>query len=173
MRVFYTDALNGFRAPGSTFEEPAGPLFDQDGRYIFRNYDALPTFANFLPGLAGIYGKPLYAFSVNRGQAIASFGIESKDTPIMEFNAANKAYQNTALLGFRTFLQGHRGTAGSAKSFLVEPFSPLRTKFSDHPTNEADADAFYKLPDRFLVSMYLFIYLFLESDNNNLVLLVR
>jgi hypothetical protein len=151
LRVFYTDALNEFRAPGTSGrQEPAGPLFDEDGRYIFRNYDALPTFANFLPGLAGIYGKPLYAFSVNRGQAIASFGIESKDTPIMEFNAANKAYQNTALLGFRTFIKGQRGTASSAKSFLVEPFSPLRTKFSDHPNNQDDVDTYYNLPDRFL-----------------------
>lgn len=99
------------------------PLFDSVGRYILEDYDAQTTFADFLPGLAGIYGKPLYAFYVNRGQAIASFGVESKNTPIMEFLPANKAYQETPLVGFRTFIQGRR----QKESFVVEPFSPLTT----------------------------------------------
>lgn len=109
-------------------------LFDELGRYIFEDYDAHTPFSDFLPGLAGIYGKPIYAFFVNRGQGIASFGFESKNYPIMEFNPANIAYQNTPTLGFRTFLQGQRGR----KSFLIEPFSPLNTnhlKLEDRNSN--------------------------------------
>ncbi|KAL7477801.1 hypothetical protein ACHAW6_003599, partial [Cyclotella cf. meneghiniana] len=116
---------------------PTGPkhkadkeLFDEFGRYIIEDYDALPPFSDFLPGVAGIYGKPLWSFYVNRGQGIASFGVESKDSPIMEFFSANNAYQNTPLLGFRTFYKGHRGSGwGGPNSFIVEPFSSLRTNF--------------------------------------------
>jgi hypothetical protein len=99
------------------------PMFDEMGRYIVEDYDAQTPFADFLPGLAGVYGKPLYAFFVNRGQAVASFGVESKQTPILEFSSANVAYQNTPFVGFRTFLQGTRGE----QSILVEPFSPFTT----------------------------------------------
>jgi hypothetical protein len=102
-------------------------IFDEQGRYIFEDYDAQTPFSDFLPGLSGIYGKPLYAFFVNRGQAIASFGVESKQTPIMEFSPANIAYQSTPFVGFRTFIQGHRGA--NNKAFLVEPFSPLTTNY--------------------------------------------
>jgi len=101
--------------------------YDELGRYIVEDYDARPAFSDFLPGLAGIYGKPLYAFYVNRGQGIASFGVESKDYPIMEFQPANKAYQTTSLVGFRTFLQGSRGT----EKFVTEPFGVLTTRFPD------------------------------------------
>ena len=100
--------------------------FDSRGRSVTHDYDTQVVFSDFLPGLAGIYGKPLYAFFVNRGQAIASFGTESKDYPIMEFESANKAYQSTPLLGFRTFIQGSRWSMGE---FLVEPFSPLTSNF--------------------------------------------
>ena len=59
--------------------------------------------------------------------------MKSKDFPIMEFFSANNAYQNVALLGFRTFYQGNRNGAGwgkSDESFLVEPFDVARTRFS-------------------------------------------
>jgi hypothetical protein len=110
-------------------------LFDNMGRYIFEDYDAQTVFSDFLPGLAGVYGKPLYAFYINRGQAIAAFGVKSKQYPILEFESANKAYQSTALLGFRTFLQGSRPSNSrlplqAPKRFVVEPFSPLVTRFT-------------------------------------------
>lgn len=41
----------------------AQELFDEAGRYIIEDYDALPTFSNFLPGVAGIYGKPVSLYS--------------------------------------------------------------------------------------------------------------
>ena len=88
------------------------------------DYDAKPTFASFLPSVAGVYGKPVWSFYVNRGQGMASFGFKSKDYPILEFNAANKAYQLTPYIGFRTFIKGTR----AGKSFLIEPFSPATSR---------------------------------------------
>ncbi|GMH82015.1 hypothetical protein TrVE_jg188 [Triparma verrucosa] len=77
-------------------------LFDEYDRFIFEDYDERPPHSNFLPGVAGVYGKPVWTFYVNRGQSISSFGTSTKDFPLLEFNPANKAYQSTAL-GFRTF----------------------------------------------------------------------
>jgi hypothetical protein len=133
--------------------------YDEFGKYYkVDDYDVQKPFANFLPGLAGFYGKPLYAFYVNRGQGIASFGIESKQTPIQEYYSANDAYQNTPFVGFRTFLQGTRhpiistkamsaatGTSNSIfnmftrgwsnhqkddkyRPFVIEPFSPTTSR---------------------------------------------
>jgi hypothetical protein len=120
------------------------------GRYVLEDYDSKPAFSNFLPGVAGIYGKPVWAFYVNRGQGIASFGIKSKDFPIMEYNSANKAYQNTALLGFRTFMQGSRGSS----KILTEPFSPLNTDFAS--SNSDKATGFLATADR-LPKRYMYI----------------
>ncbi len=63
-----------------------------------------------------MFGIPIWAFYNNRAQAISSFGIESKDHPILEFQPANKAYALTASMGFRTFLKTDQWT--------YEPFSP-------------------------------------------------
>ena len=82
--------------------------FDQQNRFVIEDFNSFPPFASFLPGIAGPLGIPLWAFYVNRGQAIASFGVESKNTPIMEFQPANKAYQTTPTTGFRTFLKVRR-----------------------------------------------------------------
>jgi hypothetical protein len=90
------------------------------GRYILADYDHQRPFSSFLPGIAGLQGIPMWLFYVNRGQAVSSFGVENKDHPILEFQAANKAYQNTALMGFRTFLNGQL----SGKSWQREVFSP-------------------------------------------------
>ena len=76
-----------------------------DGDFVIEDYQNKPSFASFLPGIAGKLGIPLWAFYVNRGQGIASFGIESKEHPIMEFYPANKSYQNVPTKGFRTFIK--------------------------------------------------------------------
>ena len=94
--------------------------FDERGRFVIPDFAAKRPFASFLPGIAGPLGIPLWVFYVNRGQAIASFGIETKDNPIMEFEPANKAYQVTPYAGFRTFLKLKRG----AEEVLYEPFAP-------------------------------------------------
>ncbi|MCD4687403.1 MAG: cellobiose phosphorylase [Anaerolineae bacterium] len=90
--------------------------FDAQQRFVIRDYDQQPPFASFLPGIAGPMGIPMWVFYVNRGQAIASFGSESKDTPIVEFEPANKAYRNVTTTGFRTFVK--------ANGTFYEPFAP-------------------------------------------------
>jgi hypothetical protein len=102
-----------------TFSKNDSELFDVKGRFIVHNYDQAPPFSSFLPGISGLFGIPMWVFYTNRGQAISSFGIESKDHPIMEFQPANKAYQLTNSLGFRTFLK--------SEDLFYEPFtSPPR-----------------------------------------------
>jgi hypothetical protein len=61
---------------------------------------------------------------VDRGQGIVTFGIETKDKPIMEFQTANKAYEVASKLGFRTFVQIEGVTDG-----VYEPFSPETTNY--------------------------------------------
>ena len=98
--------------------------FDPAGRFVIKNFTDARPFASFLPGIAGPLGIPMWVFYVNRGQAIASFGIENKNNPIMEFLSADKAYQATAYTGFRTFLKLTRGT----ETTVYEPFSPWQVK---------------------------------------------
>jgi len=92
---------------------------DQDGCFIIEDYQHAKLFADFFPGVAGLYGIPMWAFFVNRGQGVSSFGIESKDKAILEFQPANKAYRLTSIQGFRTFLKVTDGT----KQKFYEPFS--------------------------------------------------
>lgn len=84
--------------------------------FVVENYLQKPTFSNFLPGVAGKKGIPLWAFYVNRGQGISGFGIQDKNGPIMEFTPANKAYESVGQIGFRTFLK--------VDQTYYEPFSP-------------------------------------------------
>jgi hypothetical protein len=73
--------------------------------FVIENYNLAKPFANFFPGIAGKFGIPMWAFYVNRGQAIASFGIKDKDNAILEFQPANKAWETVFSHGFRTFLK--------------------------------------------------------------------
>ena len=97
--------------------------YDELGRFVIEDYAAARPFSSFLPGIAGPTGIPLWVFYVNRGQALASFGIGTKDNPIIEFQPANKAYQATPYIGFRTFLKLNQG----ADTLLYEPFAPWST----------------------------------------------
>ncbi|MBN1179494.1 MAG: cellobiose phosphorylase [Anaerolineae bacterium] len=94
--------------------------FDPAGRFVIEDYDRAKPFASFLPGIAGTLGVPMWVFTVNRGQAIASFGVEDKDHPVMEFLPADKAYQATPAVGFRTFLK----LARAGEAAFYEPFAP-------------------------------------------------
>lgn len=98
------------------------------------DYDAKSTFSSFLPGVAGYFGKPVWAFYVNRGQAMATFGETSKDYPMLEFNAANKAYQLTPFVGFRTFIELNR----NGKNSFVEPFSPANSRNLNDPNDDPE-----------------------------------
>ncbi|MFP4371058.1 MAG: hypothetical protein ACLFQ4_02415 [Halanaerobium sp.] len=94
-------------------------FLDDSGRFVIKNYQQQKTFASFLPGIAGKFGIPIWAFYVNRGQGIASFGSKSKDNAIMEFYPANKSYQNVETKGFRTFIKL------KAEDKVYEPFRNL------------------------------------------------
>jgi len=91
---------------------------DSKGTFHISNYNEAKPFSNFFPGIAGIWGTPMWVFFVNRGQGIASFGIEGKNKAIMEFQPANKAYRLTSLQGFRTFIKIKSGR----KDIYWEPF---------------------------------------------------
>lgn len=82
-----------------------GQYYLKGDTYVINNYDRLPPFSSFLPGLAGVKGIPLWVYYTNRGQGVNSFGIHNKNHSIMEFNPANTAYENTSLKGFRTFIK--------------------------------------------------------------------
>ncbi|WP_008826269.1 hypothetical protein [Haloplasma contractile] len=77
----------------------------ENGNFVIDSFDKAKTFSSFLPGIAGLKGIPMWAFYVNRGQAISSFGIQDKGQPILEFSPASITYQNVSRNGFRTFLK--------------------------------------------------------------------
>ncbi|MCI3918698.1 cellobiose phosphorylase [Paenibacillus sp. TRM 82003] len=79
--------------------------FDAEGRYFVEGYNDAKPFASFLPGIAGTMGIPLWLFYVNRGQGVASFGIEDKNGAMLEFHPADKAYRMTPTAGFRTWIR--------------------------------------------------------------------
>lgn len=87
-------------------------------KFIIKGYDKKNTFASFLPGISGKYGKPIWSYYVNRGQVISSFGIRDKNTPILEFSPASIAYQTVQTQGFRTFLK--------VNGNYYEPFSACK-----------------------------------------------
>jgi len=88
------------------------------GEFVAENYNCAQPFANFLPGIAGPHGIPMWLFYVNRGQCVCGMGTRDKEHPIMEFLSANRAYQLTSRQGFRTFLKLRRGES----SMYYEPF---------------------------------------------------
>jgi len=100
------------------------------GQFIMKNYQSKPSFASFLPGIAGKLGVPMWAFYVNRGQGIASFGVESKDNSIMEFYPANKSYANVNTKGFRSFIK--------IDGQFYEPFKKLSEQVSTEMIIEPD-----------------------------------
>ena len=84
-------------------------IFDAAGRYIMTSaVDRAKPMASFLPGVGGLWGVPMWAFYVNRGQGMATFGIENKEGGLLLFQTAEKSYQATANVGFRTLLKGTR-----------------------------------------------------------------
>jgi hypothetical protein len=97
---------------------------EETGEFVINNYNYSKPLANFFPGIAGKYGIPMWVFYVNRGQGINSFGIDGKDNAILEFQPANKAWQQTAILGFRTFIK----LAGGKKLNCREPLNEFRHK---------------------------------------------
>ncbi len=77
----------------------------ENEEFIIEQFDQAKPFSSFLPGLAGLKGIPMWTFYANRGQAVCSFGIRDKNSPIMEFSPANIMYQSVSMKGFRTFIK--------------------------------------------------------------------
>uniref|UniRef100_A0A7S0PZ02 Cellobiose phosphorylase n=1 Tax=Coccolithus braarudii TaxID=221442 RepID=A0A7S0PZ02_9EUKA len=77
--------------------------------------------ASFLPGVGGLWGIPMWSFYVNRGQGMATFGIENKEGGLLLFQTAEKAYQVTPFVGFRTLIKGQRA---DGSTFEAQPFFP-------------------------------------------------
>ncbi|MCH7776259.1 MAG: cellobiose phosphorylase, partial [Gemmatimonadetes bacterium] len=73
--------------------------------FVIKEYNWAPAFSNFLPGIAGAWGIPLWAYYVNRGQAMTSVGVRDKDGQILEFYSLNKAVMRIEREGFRTFVR--------------------------------------------------------------------
>ncbi|MFA4991221.1 MAG: cellobiose phosphorylase [Candidatus Omnitrophota bacterium] len=105
---------------------------DSNNEFVIENYNLAGAFSNFLPGIAGLFGIPMWAFYVNRGQGICSLGIHGKDNSIMEFFPANRAYQLAPSQSFRTFLKIKKGKG----SVFYEPFRPYSGKTSDGITQK-------------------------------------
>ena len=82
---------------------------NQDGSFVIENYNLAPTFSSFFPGISGVKGIPMWAYYVNRGQGICTFGIKNKNYAIMEFYPANVSYNLVNTFGFRTFLKIKKG----------------------------------------------------------------
>lgn len=99
-------------------KESAKYSLNSKGYFVIDNYNQAKPFCSFFPGVAGLWGIPMWVFYVNRGQCIASFGIHSKDKSIMEFQPANKSYRLATLQGFRTFIKLKQGK----KEIYWEPF---------------------------------------------------
>lgn len=105
--------------------------FDSLGRYVIHNFDLKKPMANFLPGLGGFWGIPMWVFYVNRGQGVCSMGVQNKDQAISKFKTAEKAYQQTPFTGFRTFVRGSREVGVDKERWEHSPFSPRRSGSED------------------------------------------
>ena len=124
---------------------------EADGRFVIRDYNNQKPFSNFLPGVAGLYGVPMWVFYVNRGQGVASFGTRNKDNAMLEFFPANKAYQMTPSMGFRTFIKYRPADSHKSAFSFYEPFRPQeegenqRLEISSYEFGVSDFDAVSRL----------------------------
>jgi len=91
---------------------------DEKFSFCIRNFSRAKPFSSFLPGIAGLNGIPMWVFYTNRGQCISSFGTESKDGAIFEFQSANRAYNLASSRGFRTFINWKRKGNSGFKEFF-------------------------------------------------------
>jgi len=92
-----------------------------DGSFLLEDYNWKLSFSNFLPGIAGETGIPLWAYYVSRGQCLCSAGVRDKDNQILEFLSFNRALQVVGQQGFRTFIRVGEGR-------IYEPFRKSRNR---------------------------------------------
>jgi hypothetical protein len=119
--------------------EDAESTFDSAGRYIMRAFDIAKPMSSFLPGVGGLWGMPMWSFYVNRGQGLATFGVKDKEGGFLLFQTAEKAYQNTPFLGFRTLLKGSKA---SGETFEAQPFLPETDDNSKHAVKSPERNMY-------------------------------
>lgn len=103
----------------TTHNAPSYELLpDNGGTFVVHDYNRAKPFTDFLPGVAGLWGTPLWCFYANRGQAVACFGIRDKDGAIMEFQSANLHHRRNSFESFRTFIR----VRGEGGWHFYEPF---------------------------------------------------
>src|SRR5258705_7246909 len=90
----------------------------ENDAFVIENYNQARPFSSFLPGIAGLFGKPMWVFYTNRGQCVSSFGVRNKNGAMIEFYPANRAYAETPLGGFRTFIR----YKAQGRTQVYEPF---------------------------------------------------
>jgi len=83
---------------------------DDRNRFVVEDYNWAIPFSDFFPGIAGLWGIPLWIYYVSRGQAVCSMGVRDKDHQILEFSSFNRACQAVPDEGFRTFIRLADGT---------------------------------------------------------------
>lgn len=80
--------------------------YSVDGeRFVIQDYLKAKKFSSFLPSIAGMDGKPLWAFYANVGQCMGGFGVDNKDSILTPFDSAFLAYINIPLKSFRTLIE--------------------------------------------------------------------
>ncbi|MDD5644420.1 MAG: hypothetical protein PHO00_03080 [bacterium] len=114
-----------------------------DSEFIINDYNNTKPFSSFFPSIAGVWGKPMWIFYVNRGQAIACMGTTDKNGAITEFVAANKAYRQTPSHGFRTFIKtgGRLHEPFKQKTGLKKPVQRMHITSDKVKLSETDASS--------------------------------
>ena len=90
---------------GKNMKDSYSYSLTEKGEFINDNYNYSRKMTSFLPGIAGTLGIPMWVFYVNRAQGVTSFGIDGKDSAMVEFFSANRSYQFTPSIGFRSFFR--------------------------------------------------------------------
>ena len=97
-----------------------------DGTFVIDDYHRAKPFSSFLPGVAGLWGVPMWLYTVNRGQGVACFGTEDKDHALMQFESANLHHRRVATEGFRTFIRIGEGEGAA----FYEPFRSRQDRYA-------------------------------------------
>ncbi|MFH1725672.1 MAG: cellobiose phosphorylase [Elusimicrobiota bacterium] len=124
--------------------------------FVIENYNWAEPFSNFLPGIAGKWGIPLWVYYVSRAQAVCSAGVRDKDGQILEFYSFNKALMRVAREGFRTFIKLDGGPAyepfrktdrpGILQTMMVSS-AELRLRERNRPLRLEIEVAYFTLPN--------------------------
>ena len=66
--------------------------------YKQNNYQVKKPFSSFLSGISGKNGIPMWAYYINRGQVISSFGLENKNGSLLAKALARNLYRQDGIV---------------------------------------------------------------------------